>query len=117
MSGFDNPFNAKIKLNRGGCTCGQHANQAEHDQAEVLSGEEAHFERAVESAAVRALFPHDETRRAFICAVGAGTALFPFQFPAAGCDEGDGRRKRPSGKEKPENRFPADYLRDAHRRR
>lgn len=74
MSGFDNPFDPEIKLHRG-CTCGQHANQAEHDRASALQGEEAHFERAVESAAVRALFPHDATRRAFIRAVGAGTAL------------------------------------------
>jgi nitrate/nitrite transport system substrate-binding protein len=74
MSGFDNPFNPEIKLSRG-CTCGQHHSQAEHDRESALRGEEAHFERVVESAAVRALFPVDSTRRAFIRAVGAGTAL------------------------------------------
>jgi nitrate/nitrite transport system substrate-binding protein len=74
MSGFDNPFDPDTKLHRG-CTCGQHHSQEEHDRQAALKGEEAHFERAVESAAVRALFPHDATRRAFIRAVGAGTAL------------------------------------------
>jgi nitrate/nitrite transport system substrate-binding protein len=74
MSGFDNPFNPEIKLQRG-CSCGQHHSQEEHDRQEVLNGEEAYFERSVESAVVRALFPEDNTRRAFIKAVGAGTAL------------------------------------------
>lgn len=74
MSGFDNPFDPDTRLHRG-CTCGQHHSQEEHDRSVALEGEEAHFERAVESAAVRALFPNDETRRAFLRAVGAGTAL------------------------------------------
>ena len=74
MSGFDNPFDPDTRLHRG-CTCGQHHSQEEHDRSVALKGEEAYFERAVESAAVRALFPHDETRRAFLRAVGAGTAL------------------------------------------
>lgn len=74
MSGFDNPFDHNTKLH-GGCTCGQHHSQDEHDKEAALKGEEAHFERAVESAVVRALFPHDETRRAFLRAVGASTAL------------------------------------------
>ncbi|MEW6677978.1 MAG: CmpA/NrtA family ABC transporter substrate-binding protein [Pseudomonadota bacterium] len=74
MSAFKNPFNAKITLHRG-CTCGQHHSQEAHDREEALKGEEAHFERAVESAVVRALFPEDQTRRAFLQAVGAGTAL------------------------------------------
>lgn len=74
MSGFDNPFDHKIKLSRG-CTCGHHHSQEEHDREAALQGEEAHFERAVESAVVRALFPEDTTRRAFLRAVGAGTAL------------------------------------------
>ena len=74
MAGFDDPFDPDTSLHRG-CTCGQHRSQAEHDRSAALKGEDAHFERAVESAAVRALFPHDETRRAFLRAVGAGTAL------------------------------------------
>jgi nitrate/nitrite transport system substrate-binding protein len=75
MSGFDNPFNAKIKLNRGGCTCGHHANQAEHDKANAPSGEEAVMDRVVESTLMRAIFPEDAKRRAFLQAVGAGTAF------------------------------------------
>ncbi len=73
MSGFNNPFNPKTRLHRGGCSCGRHHNQAEHD-AEV-SGAEAAVDRVVESTLVRALFPEDNQRRAFLQAVGAGTAL------------------------------------------
>ena len=71
MALFDNPFDAKIRLKRSGCSSGRHASEAEH-RAEV-SGE-AQFARVVESGAMRALFPQDATRRAFIKAVGASTA-------------------------------------------
>jgi len=77
MSGFSNPYDPNIDLS--GCNCGHHANQHEHDAAadpvarstdpEVLS------QRFVESSLVRALFPHDATRRRFIRAVGANTAM------------------------------------------
>ncbi|MFZ5457673.1 CmpA/NrtA family ABC transporter substrate-binding protein [Methyloversatilis discipulorum] len=72
MSTFRNPFDPNVKLN--GCSCGRHHSQAEHDQAEALS-EEAMLDRVVEGAVMRALFPHDETRRNFIRAVGASTAM------------------------------------------
>jgi len=75
MSGFSNPFNSKIKLNRGGCTCGHHASQAEHDKEAAPSGEEAVLERVVQSTLMRAIFPEDAKRRAFLQAVGAGTAF------------------------------------------
>ncbi len=71
MALFDNPFDAKTRLKQSGCSCGRHASEAEH-RAEV-SGE-AQFARVVESGAMRALFPQDATRRAFIKAVGASTA-------------------------------------------
>jgi len=72
------PYSASSRL--GGCSCGEHASQQEHDalaqlarqqrqqQAETLSND------FIESAAVRALFPHEPTRRNFLRAVGAGTA-------------------------------------------
>jgi len=72
MSAFKDPFDAKHRLTPG-CACGRHASQAEHtaDPATV----EGRTARVVEGAVMRALFPHDATRRAFLRAVGAGTAI------------------------------------------
>ena len=36
MSTFDNPFDAKSRLNNSGCACGQHSSQAEHDHVAQL---------------------------------------------------------------------------------
>lgn len=78
MSAFKNPFDFNIRL-KGGCSCGKHTSQSEHDAEAARLAEpqddEAALNRVIESAVVRALFPHDETRRAFLKAVGAGTAL------------------------------------------
>ena len=41
----------------------------------LASGSDALHARVVESAVMRALFPHDETRRNFLRAVGGTTAL------------------------------------------
>ena len=71
---FDNPLNATVALGRGGCGCGRHATQAEHDAA-ATGCADARLSRMVESAVVRALFPEDGSRRAFLRAVGASTAL------------------------------------------
>lgn len=73
MGMFDDPLDATGKLTASGCGCGRHASQADHDAA--LAGSEARLSRAVESAVVRALFPEDATRRGFLKAVGASTAL------------------------------------------
>ncbi|WP_289016036.1 ABC transporter substrate-binding protein, partial [uncultured Methylobacterium sp.] len=89
MALFDNPFDAKRRLARGGCSCGAHASQAAHDaeSAAAPTGEAA-LERAVDGAVMRALFPHDAERRAFLRSVGAATALaavsqfFPTKFAA-----------------------------------
>src|SRR5687768_5219907 len=85
MSMFKNPFDSEVRL---GCGCGRHASQAEHDaasskDAEALQG------RAVEHAVMRALFPHDATRRSFIRAVGGSTALAAVSalFPLATAKE------------------------------
>jgi nitrate/nitrite transport system substrate-binding protein len=87
MSAFKDPFDANIRLGAA-CSCGRHQSQAEHEaeSAQVLPGASAETlnRRVIESAAMRALFPQDETRRNFIRAVGASTAyaavagLFPF---------------------------------------
>lgn len=80
MTAFDDPFDARFRLS-GGCSCGRHGSEAEH--AADVSDEDGRAARVVESALMRALFPDDLTRRAFLRAVGAGTAaaavnaLFP----------------------------------------
>lgn len=78
MSGFKNPFDPHGHLG-GGCSCGQHRNQAEHDQATRTADEPADFgaamDRVVESTLVRAVFGTDENRRRFLKSVGSGTAL------------------------------------------
>jgi nitrate/nitrite transport system substrate-binding protein len=85
MATFDDPFDPKLTLRRRGCSCGAHASQAEHDAAP--SGDAA-IERVVEVAVMRAMFPQDSQRRAFLRSVGAATALaavsqfFPVKFAA-----------------------------------
>ena len=95
MSTFDNPFDAKRRLGRSGCSCGAHASQAEHDsvadlriQQTVASGD-TRYESVVASAVMRALFPEDATRRAFLRTVGASTALAAISqfFPLATATE------------------------------
>jgi nitrate/nitrite transport system substrate-binding protein len=71
---FENPLDSNLALNRHGCGCGHHATQAEHDSANASSAD-ARLSRVVESAIVRALFPEDHSRRAFLRAVGTSTAL------------------------------------------
>ncbi|HEX4893450.1 MAG TPA: CmpA/NrtA family ABC transporter substrate-binding protein [Hyphomicrobiaceae bacterium] len=79
---FDDPFDAKRPLSRSGCSCGRHGSQAEHEAA-LAGSSEIRLKRVVESAVVRALFPRDASRRAFLSAVGSATAaaaiaqLFP----------------------------------------
>jgi nitrate/nitrite transport system substrate-binding protein len=81
MSTFDNPFDASRTLNRSGCACGRHANDAEHARelqlqcAPVESSEDKRYENIVASAVLRAVFPQDAGRRAFLKSVGASTAL------------------------------------------
>src|ERR1700731_940638 len=82
MSTFDNPFDPKRRLNRPGCGCGQHRSQAEHDseaqrrlQCENVEREQTRYEGVVASAVMRAVFPRESARRAFLKAVGASTAL------------------------------------------
>jgi nitrate/nitrite transport system substrate-binding protein len=84
MSTFDNPFDPQRRLNRSGCSCGRHLDQVVHDReaaaqlqcAPVASqGKEKGYETVVASAVMRAVFPQDAARRAFLKSVGASTAL------------------------------------------
>jgi nitrate/nitrite transport system substrate-binding protein len=82
MSTFDNPFDPQRPLNRSGCACGRHRSQAEHDhdaqrqlQCAPVESEENGYRGVVASAVMRAVFPKDAARRAFLKSVGASTAL------------------------------------------
>src|SRR5260370_25300993 len=82
MSTFDNHFEPERELNRSGCSCGRHRSQAEHDyeaqrqlKCEAVASEEKRYEGVVASAVLRAVFPKDAARRAFLKSVGASTAL------------------------------------------
>ena len=80
MSLFDNPFDPKRRLTSG-CPCGQHRSAEEHDHAlrlraqEVASNEDKRYENVVAGSVLRAMFPKDAARRAFLKSVGASTAL------------------------------------------
>jgi nitrate/nitrite transport system substrate-binding protein len=81
MTIFDNPFSPSSRFHKAGCTCGRHASQTEHDGACTAggrgvadAGEDARLTRVVETALMRALFPNDAGRRAFLKAVGGATA-------------------------------------------
>ncbi len=84
MSAYRNPFDPNVRLHRGGCSCGRHTSQSEHDQAVAIEAREMQ-ERVVETAVMKALFPQDELRRKFLRAVGSGTALAAISsiFPMA----------------------------------
>jgi nitrate/nitrite transport system substrate-binding protein len=94
MGLFDNPFDPKRRL-AVGCACGRHASQEVHDvevrNAQAIAcvstaeSDDKRYENVVASAVMRALFPKDAARRAFLQSVGASTALaalaqfFPLQ--------------------------------------
>src|SRR5262249_1844603 len=80
MSTFDNPFDPEHRLNRTGCSCGHHRSQAEPDSAlqpecAPIESEHRRYRGVVASAVMRAVFPKDAVRRAFLKSVGASTAL------------------------------------------
>jgi nitrate/nitrite transport system substrate-binding protein len=82
MSTFDNPFDASRRLHTGGCACGRHVSVAEHERDVQLQcvpvesqSDEKRYEGVVASALMRAMFPQDAARRAFLKSVGASTAL------------------------------------------
>jgi nitrate/nitrite transport system substrate-binding protein len=82
MSTFDNVFDAGSRVS--GCSCGRHVSQAEHAyecesvsaaQTAAAASAESRYEGVVASAVMRAMFPQDVGRRAFLKALGASTAL------------------------------------------
>src|ERR1700758_4892450 len=85
MSTFDDPFDFSRRRNRSGCTCGRHRSQAEHDHegrrmlqcasVESAPRDEDRYGGIVSSAVMRAVFPKDASRRAFLKSVGGATAL------------------------------------------
>jgi nitrate/nitrite transport system substrate-binding protein len=81
MPVFDDPFNASNPLHPSGCACGQHRTRADHEHAErqlqcaPVETPERTYEGVVASAVMRAMFPKDAARRAFLKSVGASTAL------------------------------------------
>src|SRR5437763_1192535 len=110
MSTFDDPFDSSRELSRFGCVCGQHRSSAERDHAERTlrcdqvpnqpENLEKRYEGVVASALVRAMFPKDAARRAFLKSVGVSTALaalsqfFPLQTATEVFAEGGAPEKK-----------------------
>src|SRR5664279_3062545 len=100
MSTFDNPFDPDRSLRAGGCSCGRHVSEAEHRAAAQLQiqapieSEQKRYEGVVASAVMRAMFPQDVARRAFLKSVGAVTAaaalsqFFPLKIATEAFAEG-----------------------------
>ena len=67
MSIFDNPFDPNRIGN--GCSCGQHADQAQHERAaqlyvqQTIASEDKRYENVVASAVLKAVIPDAPTRR------------------------------------------------------
>lgn len=78
MSNIFRPYDAQSQL---GCQCGKHHSPNDCDalQLDDSVSTQSQAENAntdfVEAAAVKALFPHEPTRRAFLSSVGKGTAM------------------------------------------
>ncbi len=106
MSLFDNPFDPKRRLTAG-CPCGQHRSVAEHDHAarlqaqEVAASDDKRYENVVAGTVLRAMFPQDAARRAFLKSVGASTALAAISqfFPLATATEVFAQAKAPEKKD------------------
>jgi len=79
MSAYFDPYDADRPL-RMACSCGRHANDAEHAAAELRARSEtadfqAYSNEFVEASLMKALFPQDAVRRQFLRAVGRNTAM------------------------------------------
>ena len=122
MSTFDNPFDPNRRLSRSGCSCGQHGSDGRARTAALTSRcrsgvdrERAkRYEGVVASAVMRAMFPQDVARRAFLKSVGAATARGRGVaiLPAEDRDRSV-RARRAAGKEGPQGRLHPDHLRHA----
>src|SRR5262245_32047948 len=116
MSTFDNPFDPERRLNRTGCSCGRHRSQTEHDaqpqlRCAPIESEDDRYQGVVASAVMRAVFPKDAARRAFLKSVGASTALaalsqlFPLKTATEVFAQGGALEKKDQG------RLHSDHLR------
>ncbi len=106
MSIFDNPFDPDRRLRHGGCRCGRHGSDAEHDALQLQAREAAtdseqkRYESVVASAVMRAVFPKDVVRRAFLKSVGASSALamlsqfFPIKLATEVFAQGAGKLEK-----------------------
>ena len=100
--------------------CGQHVSEAEHQAAAQLQlqatieSEQSRYEGVVASAVMRAMFPQDAARRAFLKSVGASTAAAAMSqfFPLEDRDRGV-RAGRAAREEGSQGRLHSDHLRDA----
>lgn len=80
MTNIFSPYDPNSQL---GCTCGKHHSQTACDEhfaalntkVGIDSQTEQVASDAIEAAAMRALFPHEPTRRAFLKTVGASAAM------------------------------------------
>src|SRR5664279_6282789 len=80
MSTFDNPFDTSRSLHSASCACGRHVSAAGHErdaklQCLPVEADEKRYENVVASAVMRAMFPKDAGRRAFLKSLGVSTAL------------------------------------------
>ncbi|MFT4095578.1 MAG: CmpA/NrtA family ABC transporter substrate-binding protein [Rhodoblastus sp.] len=93
MTFFRKPFDASKSLK--GCACGAHASEEEHRMATAVETpakpleNEGAMRNIVETAVMRAMFPNDANRRAFLSSVGASTAAAALAsiFPIATATE------------------------------
>src|SRR5690606_21829684 len=97
------PFDSSIRLR---CACGRHSSQQAHDALIAADGSDPplapdeRYQRVVEQAVIRALFPEDGARRRFLRAVGAGTAasavaaLFPLGAAKEAFAQGGGKPEK-----------------------
>ena len=93
MTMFRNPFDASKRLK--GCPCGAHASAEEHRLATAVEvpakplENEGAMRNIVETALMRAIFPNDGNRRAFLSAVGSTTAsaVLASVFPVVAATE------------------------------
>ncbi len=113
MAAFSDPFDPTKKAG-GGCSCGAHASQAEHDDALTASANDTTEDtldpktadvddltaRCVETAVLTGIFGGDANRRNFLRAVGSGTALaavsqiFPLEAAKALAAETKGKLEK-----------------------
>jgi nitrate/nitrite transport system substrate-binding protein len=69
------PFNPNQPLFSGNCSCGKHATDQEHLASIQNNSVESSSNSFIEASLVKALFPTESKRRAFLKAVGSGSAL------------------------------------------